>query len=109
MYSYTNVYDLHIFYICIYAQIYVYMNMSVCSVIFDSLRPMECNCQAPLFMEFSRQEYWSGFPFSTPICVYIYPFYIYIYVHTHTHIYIVRDFNVSHFFKDQTKNNSLNE
>ena len=22
--------------------------------------------QVPLFMEFSRQEYWSGFPFSTP-------------------------------------------
>ena len=23
-------------------------------------------CQAPLSMEFSRQEYWSGFPFSPP-------------------------------------------
>ena len=23
-------------------------------------------CQAPLSMEFSRQEYWSGLPFSTP-------------------------------------------
>ena len=23
-------------------------------------------CQAPVSMEFSRQEYWSGFPFSTP-------------------------------------------
>ena len=24
------------------------------------------SCQAPLSMEFSRQEYWSGFPFSSP-------------------------------------------
>ena len=23
-------------------------------------------CQAPLSMEFSRQEYWSGFPFPSP-------------------------------------------
>ena len=23
-------------------------------------------CQAPLFMGFSRQEYWSGFPFPSP-------------------------------------------
>ena len=23
-------------------------------------------CQAPLSMEFSRQEYWSGLPFPTP-------------------------------------------
>ena len=25
--------------------------------------PMDCNLQAPLSMEFSRQEYWSGLPF----------------------------------------------
>ena len=23
-------------------------------------------CQAPLFMEFSRQDYWSGLPFPSP-------------------------------------------
>ena len=23
---------------------------------------MDCTCQVPLFMKFSRQEYWSGFP-----------------------------------------------
>ena len=23
-------------------------------------------CQAPLFMEFSRQEYWNGLPFPSP-------------------------------------------
>ena len=28
--------------------------------------PMDCNHQAPVSMEFSRQEYWSGLPFSTP-------------------------------------------
>ena len=28
--------------------------------------PMDCSLQAPLSMEFSRQEYWSGFPFPSP-------------------------------------------
>ena len=28
--------------------------------------PWTVYCQAPLFMEFSRQEYWSGLPLSTP-------------------------------------------
>ena len=28
--------------------------------------PMDCALQAPLFMGFSRQEYWSGFPFASP-------------------------------------------
>ena len=28
--------------------------------------PTDCSLQAPLFMEFSRQEYWSGLPFPTP-------------------------------------------
>ena len=27
--------------------------------------PMDCSRQAPLSMEFSRQEYWSGLPFPT--------------------------------------------
>ena len=27
---------------------------------------MTIACQAPLFMEFSRQEYWSGLPFPSP-------------------------------------------
>ena len=29
--------------------------------------PWTVACQAPLSMEFSRQEYWSGLPFPTPI------------------------------------------
>ena len=27
---------------------------------------MDCSHQAPLFREFSRQEYWSGLPFPPP-------------------------------------------
>ena len=30
------------------------------------MTPWPVACQAPLSMEFSRQEYWSGLPFSTP-------------------------------------------
>ena len=36
-----------------------------CSVMPDSLWP-HGNCQAPLSMGFSRQEYWSGLPFPSP-------------------------------------------
>ena len=35
-----------------------------CSVMSEHLQP--CGCQAPLSMEFSRQEYWSGLPFPSP-------------------------------------------
>ena len=35
-----------------------------CSVVSDSfVTPMGCPAKAPLSMEFSRQEYWSGLPF----------------------------------------------
>ena len=37
-----------------------------CSVVSDSLRPHVLVCQAPLSMEFSRREYWSGLPFPFP-------------------------------------------
>ena len=36
------------------------------SVISDSATPYTVACQAPLSMEFSRQEYWSGLPFPPP-------------------------------------------
>ena len=46
--------------------------------------PMDCiACQAPLFMGFYRQEYWSGFPCPPP-GTYIY-MYIYICIHTWNH------------------------
>ena len=37
-----------------------------CSCVYVMSCPTLCNsvtCQAPLFMEFFRQEYWSGLPF----------------------------------------------
>ena len=37
-----------------------------CSVMSDSVTPWIVTCQAPLSMEFSRQEYWSGLPFPSP-------------------------------------------
>ena len=36
-----------------------------CSVVSDSMQPQGPH-QAPLSMEFSRQEYWSGLPFPPP-------------------------------------------
>ena len=36
------------------------------SVVSDSLRPYGLEHWAPLFMEFSRQKYWSGLPFPSP-------------------------------------------
>ena len=36
------------------------------AVMSDSATPWTVVCQAPLFMEFSRQEYRSGFPFPSP-------------------------------------------
>ena len=32
----------------------------------NSATPWTVACQAPLSMEFSRQEYWSGLPFPSP-------------------------------------------
>ena len=34
-----------------------------CQILCD---PMDCSHQAPLFMGFSRQEYWSVLPFPSP-------------------------------------------
>ena len=37
------------------------------SIVSNSLRPpWTVACQAPLSIEFSRQEYWSGLPFPSP-------------------------------------------
>ena len=40
--------------------------MCVCSVVSDSATPWTVACQAPLSMEFSRQESWNGLPFPSP-------------------------------------------
>ena len=37
-----------------------------CSVMFDSATPRTVDNQAPLSMEFSRQEYWNGLPCPSP-------------------------------------------
>ena len=42
-----------------------YMCVS-CSVVPYSATPLTAAHQAPLCMEFSRQEYWSGLPFPSP-------------------------------------------
>ena len=36
------------------------------SALSDFVIPWTVTCQAPLSMGFSRQEYWSGFPFPSP-------------------------------------------
>ena len=40
----------------------------VCSVVSDSVTPWTVAHEAPPSMVFSRQDYWSGLPFPTPIC-----------------------------------------
>ena len=45
--------------------IYVYVCVS-CSFVSDSAIPWTVGCQAPLSMEFSRQEYWRGLTFPSP-------------------------------------------
>ena len=40
--------------------------MCVCPVMSDSVIPWTVALQAPLTMEFSRQEYWSRLPFPSP-------------------------------------------
>ena len=42
------------------------MSCAVCSVMSDAATSWTVACQAPLSMEFSRQEYWSGLPFPPP-------------------------------------------
>ena len=43
----------------------IYIVSDVCSVMSDSVTPGTVALQAPLSVEFSRQEYWSGLPFPT--------------------------------------------
>ena len=52
-------------YIYIYTYIYIYIKSCFsCIRLFRTLYTVEH--QAPLSMEFYRQEYWSGLPFPTP-------------------------------------------
>ena len=49
---------------------YVYVCICMCAQLLNhvwlSVAPWTAICQTALSMEFSRQEYWSGLPFSTP-------------------------------------------
>ena len=38
-------------------------SLQLCLTLCD---PMDCSCQAPVSIEFPRQEYWSGLPFPPP-------------------------------------------
>ena len=42
--------------------------LCACSVMSNSLYAMDCSLSGSLFMEFSRQEYWSGLP-----CIFLTP------------------------------------
>ena len=45
---------------------YIRMYVLSRSAVSESAIPETTACQAPLSMEFARQEYWSGLPFSSP-------------------------------------------
>ena len=52
---------------CLLGKGYITHSESVsCSVVSDSVTPWTLAHQAPLSIEFSRQEYWSGLSFPSP-------------------------------------------
>ena len=58
-------------YLCVCVRVYVCVCTCVCvcvshSVVSDSSTPQTLACHAPLTIEFSRQEYWTGLPFPSP-------------------------------------------
>ena len=61
------------FCVCVCICIYIYTHVCVCACMLSHFshvqlfcNPMDYSPQAPLFMEFSRQEYWSGLPCPPP-------------------------------------------
>ena len=52
---------------------YVYIGGLVAKSCPTLATPWTAACQAPLFMGFSRQEYWSGLPFPSPIFISVWP------------------------------------
>ena len=48
--------------------LYCYQPISLhpCEHMLSRITPWTATCQAPLSMDFSRQEYWSGLPFPSP-------------------------------------------
>ena len=62
--------------VCVCVYIYIYIYIYICGGLVNKscptlTTPWTRACQAPLLMGFSRQEYWSGLPFPSPIYIYI--------------------------------------
>ena len=55
-----------LFHYTVSSSIFILLKVFSHSVVSDFVTPWTVACQAPLFMEFSRQEYWSGQPFPSP-------------------------------------------
>ena len=53
-------------FVILFSKCYVYVLCSVDSVVYDSVTLWTIAHQAPVSMEFSRQEYWSGLPCTPP-------------------------------------------
>ena len=66
MCMYTCIYITNLFISC--EDMKTALCMCVCSLsrVWLFATPWIVACQSPLFMEFSRQEFWSGLPFPTP-------------------------------------------
>ena len=78
-------------------------------VVSDSVTPWPIACQAPLSMEFPRQQYWSGLPFPSlgdlpdlgiePPFPALNPWILYCWVTREAHIFIITTLkNKSHLF-----------
>ena len=52
--------DIYTANVCVCVSVLV---VQACLTLWDNI---DCTCQAPLSMEFSRQEYWSALPFPSP-------------------------------------------
>ena len=52
--------------VCVCVCVCVRARVLSCLVVSDSVNPLTVASQAPLSMEFSRQEYWSQLPIPTP-------------------------------------------
>ena len=62
----TYIYTYTYIYICIHTHVCLCVCTQSLSCIWLFASPWTVACQAPLSMEFSRKEYWSGLPFPPP-------------------------------------------
>ena len=52
--------------VCVYLNKHTHVCERACSVVSNSVKLWTVACQAPLSMEFPKQEYWSALPFPSP-------------------------------------------